>query len=160
MPIIREDEPARRLSRAVAGADLGFQVSRLSKLMRAAFENEIEHLGLTATQAAVLLNMDSEERAPIGEIAKRLGIDRPTMSGVAERLTRDGWIAAELNPDDGRSKLLTLKPKSIEIKSSLEEASQRVTVRALAGLGSPDTRALIVALEHAATNLTVDHTAT
>jgi MarR family transcriptional regulator for hemolysin len=81
-------------------------------------------------------------RLPPSGVAERLGVDRPTLSGVLARLERDGWLLSEPNPDDGRSRLLLLTPRSESALPELRAASDRVSARALRGLGPEDVRRL------------------
>ena len=93
--------------------DLGHEAHRLARLLRRALEAELAPLGLTAPQAAVLLAVaDGPPQVSPAALADRLGMDRPTLSGVVGRLERDGWLGARTNPADGRSRLLRLTPRA------------------------------------------------
>ena len=95
-------------------------------------------MGLTATQAAVLLNMEPGEGVPVGDVAERLGADRPTMSGVA-----DGWPVTAGSPSGPTQKttprrLSLTTERAAEAQPALATASARVSEPALAGLAARD----------------------
>lgn len=137
-------------------ADVGYQISRLSKALRGAIARESSDMGLTPQQNAVLLNLAPGEHATISEIAERIGVDRPTMTGVIERLVRDGRLETEPNPADGRSRLVSLTEQGRELRPQLAEASARVSARALDGFTDKEVRKLLKLVGRASANLEED----
>ena len=126
-------------TRAARRGDVGHQANRLARLLRRRLSRELEDLGFTGPQAAVLLVLaGAEGPTTMSWAAERLGMDRPTFSGVARRLERDGWIEARPYPSDGRSRVLVLTPKAAESLPALRLASSRVSAAALGALDAPD----------------------
>lgn len=105
--------------------------------MRQRMGREVASLGLTAQQAAVVLVL-SDGPMPISHVAERLGIDRPTMTGLAARLERDGWIARSANPADRRSALLGLAARATGALPSLRSAAAAVNDNALRELSADE----------------------
>lgn len=135
-----------------AAKDLGYQTNRLARALRGAVAREIAPLGLTARQAAVVLQLAEAQTLPMGDLAERLGIDRPTLTGVVDRLSAAGWVAAERNPDDRRSRLISLTPFARERLPMLGRASAQAASTALEALGE-DAALLVALLDKAATAL-------
>lgn len=139
-----------------APSDLGYLSNRLARLLRMHLSREAAPLGLTATQVAVVLTIGGPERRTMSDLASRIGIDRPTMTGVVERLARDGWLDSAPNPADGRSRLVGLTELGLASLPQLAEASARTTMSASVGLTDQERAALASLLDRAAGNLEHD----
>ena len=77
---------------------------------------------LTTSQWAVLKQLEIEEdcdsslsRRTAVEIAAKLDIDKPTISGIVHRLYEKGMIKKSRHPDDKRATILSLTPKAKEL---------------------------------------------
>jgi len=126
-------------TRAARQRDVGYQANRLARLLRRSLSRELEDLGFTGPQAAVLLALAGAGGPRTkGWAAERLGMDRPTFSGVSRRLERGGWIESREHPSDGRSRVLGLTAKAAEALPALRLASSRVSAAALGALGASD----------------------
>ena len=89
----------------------------------------------------------------MSRLADHLGMDRPTLSGVARRLERDGWVDTVANPADGRSRLLRLAARAEEALPALRRASARALSAALAALDAREQLLLIGLLDRTAAAL-------
>ncbi len=78
---------------------------------------------LTASRCRVLkfLYMQQNETARIVDIEKECGITHPTVLRLIGSLEQKGFITKTVNPEDSRSKLVTLTEKAKEIQSELED---------------------------------------
>ena len=127
------------LTGAAGVRDVGYQVNRLARLLRRSLSRELEQLGITGPQAVVLLVLAAADRpATMSWVAERLGMDRPTLSGVAARLERDGWIEVRPHQSDARSRVLRLTLLAEEVLPALRRASSRVSAAALGTLEISD----------------------
>lgn len=132
-----------------AAQDLGYQANRLARLLRSAISNQVAPLGLTSRQAAVVLQLADAGQLTMSDLAERIGIDRPTLTGVIDRLIRDGWLASVVNPDDRRSRLVALTDAAVEKVPQLGAAAAHATAPALEALGPDDAAALLSLLNRA-----------
>jgi DNA-binding MarR family transcriptional regulator len=89
-------------------------------------------------------------------LADRLGIDKPTLSGVVKRLARDGWVEVVPHPEDGRSRLVRFSPQGESVVPELELASVRVTRHALHDLSGDERGQLLALLERISVSLETD----
>jgi DNA-binding MarR family transcriptional regulator len=113
--------------------------------------HELGPLGFTSSQAAVLLVLGrSDGPLTMGSVAGRLGIDRPTLTGIIRRLDRDGWVTVSAHPMDGRARLLQLTDQATAGLPALGAASARVSVTALRRLNEHERAQLIDLLERIA----------
>ncbi len=138
------------VTRTARRRDVGYQVNRLARALRRRLARELEDLGFTGPQAALLLALAAAAPATMSQTAESLGMDRPTFSGVARRLERDGWIAAAANPEDGRSRLLRLTERAERELPALRDASARASAAALAALDARDQQLFVDLLERIA----------
>ncbi|MBN2247689.1 MAG: MarR family transcriptional regulator [Coriobacteriia bacterium] len=126
--------------------DLGQLVNHVARLFRQAMGREAAAFGLTALQAAVVLSV-ADSSVPVGTIAERLGTDRATMTGVAERLVRDGWAHLRPNPADGRSRLLELTPRAASALPGLASAATTISASAAGTLTNEEIAQLVSLLD-------------
>lgn len=122
--------------------DLGQLVNYVARLFRQAMSREAAAFGITAQQAAVVL-LVGDTAVSIGTVAERLGMDRPSMTGVAERLVRDGWAALRPNPADGRSRLLELTPRALAVLPQLASSAESISLDAVGALTPAETGQLV-----------------
>lgn len=114
--------------------DLVYQSNRLVRLLRAAVMQEYAHLGLSPRQAAALGLLVQNEQMTMGELADGIGIDRPTLTGVVDRLIRAEWVNVAVNKQDHRSRIVTLSDKGRAAAEDVVETGKRATEKALIGL--------------------------
>ncbi|HKW70639.1 MAG TPA: MarR family transcriptional regulator [Candidatus Dormibacteraeota bacterium] len=80
--------------------------------LRTALDRRLTNHGLTSQQAALLLlSRLLREPNPI-KLAERLGTDTAGMTRLMDRLESKGLIFRKMNPDDRRSIVIALGPKS------------------------------------------------
>lgn len=132
---------------------LGYQANRLARLLKSAIAREIAPLGITPRQAAVLLQLSEVSSMPMGPLAEGVGVDRPTLTGITERLERDGLLATSPNPHDRRSRLVALTPQAREMVPRLVSAAQAAEAGALAALSDAEAAHLIDLLRRASAGL-------
>ena len=94
---------------------------------------ELTLYGLTTSQWAVIkrLNIEEESESELTmrtavEIALKLDLDKPTVSGIINRLYEKELLRKEPHPNDKRATVLFLTPKAKELIPKLEFISNRV----------------------------------
>lgn len=85
-------------------------------------------LGLHRSDLAALTVLaESDEPLPIGRIGERLGLGRPAMTALVDRLAEDGHVRRLADPDDGRRVLVELSPAAAKLgRTVLREVGDRV----------------------------------
>jgi DNA-binding MarR family transcriptional regulator len=71
---------------------------------------------LSARQASVLDHLDDVEGTPLLVLARHMGVTASSMSLMADRLERGGFLRRDRSPQDGRRVDLRLTPAGMEIK--------------------------------------------
>lgn len=113
--------------------NLGYLINKAAKLSKWHLSAKLDQYGLTAMQWAVLKDLSMHESADMqsrtpASIAERLHADRPTMSGVIERLSKKGLVSGAPNPVDRRSQIIDLTEEARRLLPLLEDAAEE-TVR-------------------------------
>lgn len=93
---------------------LGFKMSRTSRLMQQRLEAVLATQGLTRLTWCVLSSIGLEGISTPSGIADNLGVTRPMLSRLIKSMTRGGLITVTLDPDDGRNRQLGLTAKGAE----------------------------------------------
>lgn len=119
----------------------GFMINDCSKLLRNRLNKELEIEDITASQFAVIKDIEmnsvldkKEIKVTAVEIAERLGMDKPTISGIINRLIDKEYLEKQPNPTDKRSSILKLTKESKVKLPTLEKISNKVISDATNGL--------------------------
>ncbi|WP_158702734.1 MarR family winged helix-turn-helix transcriptional regulator [Paenibacillus faecalis] len=122
----------------------GFLIMKIAKDLRYELAKELESLDLTPAQWAILKNIDMKEEMNSSlndrtskSIAHELQFDKPTVSGIINRLEIKNMVYKQPHPQDKRSFILSLTKEAKQRIPLLEEASERVMIRSLSNL-SPE----------------------
>ncbi len=124
--------------------DIGYLLNKATRHLRLRLAEALADTGLTPQQAAVLLAIGRsvDGRLTPRSIAESVDTDRATISGLLERLTRDGWLCSEPNPGDGRSRLVRLTEKAEQALPEVLGAADRVSSEATGALSTDEVQGL------------------
>lgn len=121
--------------------NIGFIINYCSKLLKNRLNRELEKEDITVSQFAAIkdIEMNSfKDGKEIGvtavEIAERLDMDKPTISGIINRLIDKKYVEKLPNPNDKRSFILKLTKESKSKLPSLENINNLVISEATEGL--------------------------
>lgn len=107
--------------------DLGYLLNKASVMTKAELTNQLNEYKITAQQWAVLKDISLHSTGTTSAmIAERLFADRPTVTGIIQRLLKKGWIVTKHNPSDKRSHLVFLTDKAILLLHEIEPISNHV----------------------------------
>jgi len=84
---------------------------RLSQI----YDRHLAPCGLSVTQFGLLAQLKASPGISIGALAERLIMDPTTLTRGLRPLEKRGLVAIVPNPEDRRTRLLTLTPAGIEI---------------------------------------------
>lgn len=142
--------------------DLGQMLLDSSRRLKWNMTGRLADVGLTFPQWMVLNDIYIHEasekdklRLTPAAIAEGLNIDRPTISGIIERLEKHGWVYRAGNPEDRRSYIITLTGKAKELMSELEELRRLTMEQAKKGFSSEEISQLKQYLKRIIDNLTI-----
>lgn len=123
---------------------LGFQLRRVSALLRTALEAELEPLGLRTSEATLLLAVGENPGRSQGEFGRDLRIKPANMTPTVGRLADAGLLAR--TPGRRRAIGLTLTPAGERRLAEVRQALQRQEARITLDLDPADKVRLLAAL--------------
>jgi MarR family transcriptional regulator, organic hydroperoxide resistance regulator len=108
-----------------------FQLGALSRKITRYYKERIAPLGLTHSQFFMLVALLDEDGALPSHLADKTALDRPTITGLLDRLERDGWIERRLDANDRRTLRVHLTPKAEEERKTLLSIFEEINGRFL-----------------------------
>jgi len=139
---------------------LGYLINKASKSARWELSNKLAEVGLTASQYAVIKDIEICEARGMNttpaEIANRIHSDRPTVSGILERLVKLGWVHRVMRPEDKRSHYVKLTEKAMDNRNILEDLSDKTMAQALKGFSEEELNNLTEYLSRIIGNFSTD----
>lgn len=115
-------------------SDIGYLLNKATRQLRLGFADRLAEMGLRPKQAAAIMAIgrNADRRLTPSQLADAIDMDGPTVSGLIDRLTRDGWIASAQNPDDGRSRFVVLTAKAEDALPAVLRCADDVSEKAMA----------------------------
>lgn len=101
-----------------------FRLGAISRKMARQYNNELGDYGITIVQSWVLFYLAGRQGSSIKDIAAAIQLDSPVVTGVVDRLVKEGLVIRQEDPADRRSVKITLTDRGTEI---VDEISSRVT---------------------------------
>ncbi|WP_319518917.1 MarR family transcriptional regulator [uncultured Martelella sp.] len=128
---------------------LGFLLTDVTRLFRAAFERRIGQagLGVTPGEARTLARTAARNGARQGEIAEELGIEPMTLSRYLDRLEKAGLIERRADPRDGRAKCIHTTGRADAVLATILQHSDELVAQVEEGLSGREKETLRGALK-------------
>ncbi len=127
---IRRPAQATELARSPLWSRPGYLVRRLNQIHYAMFLEECAAFGITPVQYGLLTVLSINPNLDQASLAAELGIDRTTVAGVLDRLTKRGLVTRHPGKRDRRMKLAapTAEGKRLtaDMKASMQRAQERL----------------------------------
>lgn len=119
--------------------NLSYLVIKLSKHLKNVLDKEFKDYNITASQFSVLNQIYRRNREiTSAEIAEQLSSDRPTISGVVNRLEKKRMIEKIENTEDKRSSYLKLSKDGESLIKSLRETADKLNSEIFTALDSEE----------------------
>jgi DNA-binding MarR family transcriptional regulator len=112
-----------------------------------------EAIGLTAPQIHALLWLGHDGPLTMGEIARRVSVTEKTVTGIVDRLERDGFLRRERDAADRRVVRARATARGAALSRDIEDGVHEKLVRLLGLLDAGDRRSLVGILERLAARL-------
>lgn len=95
--------------------NVGYLIGDISRMIRTIYDRRVEPLGMTRSQWRVMIRLSRREGCSQTELANDLGIQKPTLGKLVERLETKGWVERRPDPADARTKRLFLTASAAPI---------------------------------------------
>ena len=99
--------------------NIGFLLHDVARLMRKAFDQHMEPLGVTRSQWWVLVHLYREDGITQRELANILDLGKVALSGLLDRLESKGWVERRSDPNDKRAKRVFLTEQASGITEEM-----------------------------------------
>jgi DNA-binding MarR family transcriptional regulator len=94
---------------------LCLHAQRAARSLSRRFDEALRPVGITSGQFSLLNALNRPKPPPLGPVAQLLAMDRTTLTAALKPLERDGLVTITRDPDDRRSRLLSLTEKGREV---------------------------------------------
>lgn len=129
------------------------QIGRAFRGFMRAYEGRLGELGFSMSQVPVMAALNRSGKLTQAELARIVQVEQPSMAQLLARMERDGLIERQSDPNDKRSKLITLTAEALlkapEAKRLLDDAH----VGLLEGFTAEEADSLISMLQRLNANL-------
>lgn len=100
--------------------NMAYLLIKASRQLRNKLDKKLNEFDITAAQFSVINQIKaSNEPITAAEIADKLNSDRPTISGIINRLEKKGIVMKVNNPTDKRSCYLELDKNSFQLVENI-----------------------------------------
>ena len=132
----------------------GQAIGDVSRAWRYEMNLLLKPFGLNLSQRQVLVQL---HRHPDGlmqtDLARKLGIESPTLARLLDLLEKKEWIRRITSPDDHRRKYSTLTPKAMGQIFIIEKISRQLLDRMMVGIAVDEVEAGFSVMEKIRRNL-------
>ena len=101
-----------------------FRLAALSRKISRNYNNRCAKYGITATQSFVIFDLLDNEGSNVKDIASRIQLDSPAVTGVIDRLYKESLVQRTEDPYDRRSLQIFLTPKGRQLAEELLPVGQ------------------------------------
>ena len=106
----------------------GTLISQIHQISQRVWYDVLRHNGLSDLAGArgrVIFALWNEDNIPIKKLVERTSLDKATLTGIIDRLERDGYVKRIPSPDDKRATLISRTGKDEIFKSKIPEVSKQ-----------------------------------
>ena len=100
-----------------------YLITRASLLMRSTFKRSFGAAGVGSVQPAflvVLFCLWKQEGQKMIDLARASGLEPSTMTGLLDRMEREGFVARVPDPDDRRAQKIMLTDAGRDVRGTVE----------------------------------------
>lgn len=110
----------------VLDGSVGFHLARTARSMKRALESRLSKYNVTASQYIVLAQLSDEDGLSLSQLGERLYFDNPTITGIVDRMERDGLVERCRAADDRRVVNVLLTPQGKKLLSAIENIADEI----------------------------------
>jgi len=104
--------------------------------------------GVTFAQMRVLWVLEQRGPSCPADVARILGVSRPTVTELSDRLVGEGMVRRDASPSDRRHVILSLRPRGRALLAQFARGRQERFRKLLGAIGRADAARLVSALEN------------
>jgi len=132
---------------------LGFVINDVARMLRWQFDRRATEIGLTRSQWYVLAHLLRKDGMQQKELAEQMEITAISLTGLLDRLERDGWVERRSDPGDRRAKRIFLTPKVEPVLKAIQKLGRELRNESLQGFSESEQEQLMTLLLRMRSNL-------
>ena len=113
---------------------LCFSLGKASRQMGRVYRECLGRYGLSQPQFFLLIALYEEDDILITRLAEKVALDKSTLTGILDRLERDGLVKRVASPDDRRALFVRLTARARELQDDLTRIYDEINRRFLSRL--------------------------
>lgn len=113
---------------------IGYWLTLATQAYHRLFTEEIAPYGITYRQSQVLGWLAIEKKMTPAQLAEKMMIEPPTLSGILDRMERCGWITRDHCADDRRKKWIRATDEAEPAWEKIVECANKIREQAAEGL--------------------------
>ncbi len=114
----------------------GFTLAKVCRAHRGNVGELLAEVGLHVGQEMVLIELWREDGLRGGELAKRLGVEPPTVTKMLRRLERCGLVIQRRDTEDARSVRVYLTDEGRSLEEPVARCWEKVEEKTFAGMSA------------------------
>ncbi len=118
-----------------------FLIGRVSRRLNKITKENIAKYGLTTSQFFLLIALYEENGILISKLAEKVALDKATLTGIIDRLERDGFVERRDDPKDRRAIRVYLTEKAEALRDELLKIYHKNNSRFLSVLTDEERKA-------------------
>jgi len=130
----RTPKPPSSAADRIAGECLGTRMRLLNRTITGIYDEALRPMGLTSGQLNLLVVVAKRGQLSPGEVAKRMNMEKSTVSRNLDRMRQNGWVSVGQS-DAGRKQVLRLTRSGRNLIEKCLPAWAQAQARARAVLG-------------------------
>ena len=114
-----------------------YLVTRVALQVTAALKKGLRAAGVQAVRPAylgVLMSLWRKDGLEVTALGRRVGLEPSTMTGLLDRMERDGLVARTVDPQDRRAQRIRLTPLGSDVRAPVAAVVDGVMPRVFAGI--------------------------
>ena len=104
----------------------GFLVYRTARGMKKMLDSELNKYSVSSSQYTVLNTLMEDDGLSLSEIGKRVSIDKPAVTGIADRMEKDGLVERRRTSQDRRVIQLFMTEKGRALAEKTEGIATQI----------------------------------
>jgi MarR family transcriptional regulator, organic hydroperoxide resistance regulator len=96
-----------------------FQLGAAARKITRYYKEKLTSFGLTHGQFFMLVALYDEDGLLPSRLADKTALDRPTITGLLDRMERDGWTERRPEPSDRRVLRIHLTPNALRVRQDI-----------------------------------------
>ena len=128
-------------------------ISHAARALARRADAKLRDIGISTSQFPVLVALKDGAQLTQKELAQLANVEQPSMAQLLARMERDGLIRREVDPNDGRSSLISLTDNATSLFSPVRAILSQGNQDALLGFNDSEVEQLVALLQRLISNI-------